>query len=116
MLCIIVVFFSFMAACLCSDLIDKQLDPLPTCSDDINGGTIPGAISNGGVTYTSLALNSGRATYQCDEGFSVSDDNTRECQGDGRWSGTVPTCLEEGGIGICIRKDCILLFLNHAAI
>ena len=93
MLFIIVIFFSFMAACLCSDLIDEQLDPLPTCSDNINGGTITDAISNGGATYTSLAINSGRATYQCDEGYSISGDNARECQGDGSWSGTVPINL-----------------------
>ena len=87
-----------MAACDCLDLIVRQLfSPLPVCFDD--GDTITGAICNGEVTYTNLTVNSGRATYQCDEGYSISDDNSRECGGDGRWSGTLPTCLrlpEEG--------------------
>ena len=72
-------FVSFMAACDCLDLIDRQLfNPLPVCSG--GGGTITGAISNGGATYTSLAVNSGRATYLCDEGYSISGDNTRGCR------------------------------------
>ena len=83
-----------MAACDCLDLIVRQLfSPLPVCSDD--GDTITGAICNGEVTYTNLAVNSGRATYQCDEGYRISDDNPRECQGDGRWSGTLPTCQQQ---------------------
>ena len=102
-------FFLFTAACDCLDLIDRQLfNPLPGC---LNGGdTITGAISNGGVTYTNLAVNSGRATYQCDEGYSISSEDTRECEGDGRWSGTLPTCERKGtkiimwlvGIGIYV--------------
>ena len=92
-----IMFVSFMAGCDCLDLIDRQLfSPLPVCSG--GGGTIPGTISNGGVTYTSLAVNSGRATYQCDSGFSVSGSNPRVCQGDSKWSGTVPTCQQQGGI------------------
>ena len=94
-----IMFVSFMAACDCLDLIDRQLfNPLPVCSG--GGGTIPGAISNGGVTYTSLAVNSGRATYQCDERFFISGDNLRECQGDGSWSGSLPTCQLQEGIRI----------------
>ena len=73
---------------------ESVFNPLSGCS--VGGGTIPGVISNGAVTYTNLAINSGRATYQCDEGHSISDGTTRECQGDGSWSGTLPTCQEEG--------------------
>ena len=87
--------------CDCLDLTSRQLVPLPMCSG--SGGTIPDAISNGNVTYTSLAVNSGRATYQCDEGFSISGDSTRECQGNGSWSGSPPTCQEEEeGILVCM--------------
>ena len=102
-----IMFISFMAACDCLDLIDRQLfSTLPVCSGD---GAITGAISNGGATYTSLVVNSGRATYQCDSGFFIVGSNSRECQGDGRWSGTPPTCQEEEGIGVCIKKDCVLV-------
>ena len=84
-----------MAACDCLDLIVRQLfNPLPMCLD--GGDAITGAISNGGVTYTNLAVNSGTATYQCDDGFSILDDNSRECQGNGSWSGTLPTCQKDG--------------------
>ena len=90
-----IMFFLFMAVCDCLDLIDRQLfNSLPGCLN--GGGTIPDAINNGEVTYTNLAVNSGRATYQCDEGYSISGEDTRECEGDGRWSGTLPTCQEEG--------------------
>ena len=106
-----VMFFLFMAACVCSDLIDEQLDPLPVCSG-VNDETITGAINNGEVTYTNLAVNSGRATYQCDEGFSTSDDTTRECGGDGRWSGTLPTCQKGTGIHeINMWKECVYVYV-----
>jgi len=31
-------------------------------------------------------------TYTCDSGFVLSDTDNRECQNDGRWSGTEPFC------------------------
>ena len=101
--------------CDCLELTSRQLVPLPMCSG--GGGTLPGAISNGNATYTSLAVNSGRATYQCDEGYSISGDNTRECQGDGSWSGSPPTCQEEEGIlvymymRLACEKSASLVFL-----
>ena len=102
-----------MAACDCLDLIVRQLfSPLPACSDDDD--TITGAICNGEVTYTNLAVNSGRATYQCDDGYRISGDNSRECGGDGRWSGTLPTCLRlpEEGILYGIHQISSLYSIN----
>ena len=31
-------------------------------------------------------------TYQCDDGYELSGDMMRECQGDGTWTGSDPTC------------------------
>ena len=56
---------------------------------------------NGRVTYSPdvLALfDFGTvATYQCDSGYAISGEDTRTCEGDGRffmgtWSGVAPTC------------------------
>ena len=33
------------------------------------------------------------ATYSCDNGFLISGDPQRNCQMDGLWSGSAPTCL-----------------------
>ena len=30
--------------------------------------------------------------YQCDDGYVLSHDPIRECQGDGTWTDTKPTC------------------------
>ena len=30
--------------------------------------------------------------YQCDDGYIVTGGNSRECQGDGTWTGSEPTC------------------------
>ena len=31
-------------------------------------------------------------TYQCDDGYELSGDMSRECQSDGTWTGSEPTC------------------------
>ena len=33
-----------------------------------------------------------RALYTCDEGFTMKGERKRECEADGMWSGTEPTC------------------------
>lgn len=40
------------------------------------------------------------ATYSCNPGYLISDDSQRNCQMDGFWSGSAPTCL---GIGSYIN-------------
>jgi len=34
----------------------------------------------------------GNCIYICDEGFGISGSISRECQSDGNWSGSEPTC------------------------
>ena len=54
------------------------------CSD-------PGTPTNGqrslsSTTYTSVV------TYTCDVGYTLQGANSRTCQSDGQWSGSVPQC------------------------
>ena len=74
-----------MTECACSVLVSGS----GICLDS---GTL--FIPNGMVTYGSVSIGS-EATYQCVDGFSLSGVGTRTCQGDGSWSGSQPTCLEE---------------------
>lgn len=46
---------------------------------------------NGDVSASSLIFNN-TAEYTCHEGFMVVGSDTRQCQVDGTWSGTAPTC------------------------
>ena len=47
--------------------------------------------ANGMVTWTSLTTG-GVATYECDAGFELVGDETRDCQSNSQWSGEAPIC------------------------
>ena len=50
------------------------------------------SIPGGQVRYT--GTNQGSvATYQCDEGYSLSGSGQRVCHSDGNWDGRVPECV-----------------------
>ena len=58
---------------------------------DCGGLTQP---ANGQVTLNGTVYDS-RATYTCDDGFSLVGSASRVCQADGSWSPNPPSCLSE---------------------
>ena len=57
------------------------------------------SISGGVVCYNGTTAGS-RAVYICNDGFVLMEANeTRVCQSDGMWNGSIPRCIpEESGI------------------
>ena len=49
-------------------------------------------IENGMVNYTNTTYNS-VATYSCNTGYILSGDDSRRCQENETWSGSIPTCV-----------------------
>ena len=51
---------------------------------------------NGGITYNGGIADSRSiytaATFTCDNGYTLTGGSFRQCQNDGTWSGTAPTC------------------------
>ena len=63
----------------------SDCDPLdPPCGGSVNAPN---------TTVRSVA------TYSCDPGLSLTGNETRTCQSNGRWSGSVPCCEDR-----CSRK------------
>ena len=48
--------------------------------------------TNGQVTYTGRTTFGQTATYSCNRGYNLVGDNTRTCQANGVWSGSIPIC------------------------
>ena len=58
-------------------------------------------------------LSQDRATYSCDEGFTIVGVATVSCQASGRWSGSAPACREwAGGAGTRIPGDSDNIIVN----
>ena len=51
----------------------------------------PGTPTNGRRSLSSTTYNS-VVTYTCDVGYTLQGSNSRTCQSDGQWSGSVPQC------------------------
>ena len=65
-------------------------DPPPTCVPIPECSALNDP-ANGTVTWTSLTTG-GVATYECDPGFELVEDEMRDCQGNSQWSGEAPIC------------------------
>ena len=59
-------------------------------SPDVDCGD-PGTPTNGQRSLSSTTYNS-VVTYTCDVGYTLQGSNSRTCQSDGQWSGSVPQC------------------------
>ena len=51
----------------------------------------PGNAKNGQRTLSSTTNNS-VVTYTCDVGYTLQGSNSRTCQSNGQWNGSVPQC------------------------
>ena len=57
---------------------------------DVNCGH-PGILANGNIILTNTTLGSTIA-YACDVSFVLCGNDTRICQSNGMWSGSLPSC------------------------
>ena len=68
---------------------------------DIDCGD-PGTPTNGQRSLSSTIYNS-VVTYTCDVGYTLQGSNSRTCQVDGQWSGSVPQCNREFTITLILN-------------
>ena len=74
----------------------------PALSSPDHGQVTPG----GSVPYPDTV------NYTCNSGFNIIGETTRNCQSDGSWSGTDPTCIEKGIILFYWHSRSILSILH----
>ena len=66
------------------------LDQRPDCGD-------PGVPQNGRRSLSGTRQGD-RVDYSCNSGFELSGDRQRQCQSDGTWSGSLPTCKSKDSV------------------
>lgn len=76
---------------------------LPTCTANACAPALT-APANGSVNVTT-GVTGDVATYACDQGYTLSGDNTQTCLPSGEWSGTAPTCAEV--MSGCTPNPCV---------
>ena len=67
--------------------------------------------TNGQVTHTSGTTFGQTATYSCNTGYKLVENNTRTCQTTGVWSGSAPTCQ---GVLLKVLFTCVYKKINNA--
>ena len=63
------------------------------------GCALPSSPMNGHVTTDCTDVGC-TASYVCDAGYVLGGDASRQCQSDGLWSGSTPSCLAEADCGV----------------
>ena len=82
-------------------LVQFSSSPAIDCGD-------PGTPTNGQRSLSSTTYNS-VVTYTCDVGYTLQGSNSRTCQSDGQWSGSVAQC-QRMLIGILYCNCCSIHF------
>ena len=73
----------------------------PMCRSLVNSASISG----GAVCYNGTTVGF-EAVYVCNDGYNLMGNETRICQSDGIWSGSIPQCMpEEGGTGTYVLQS-----------
>ena len=67
----------------------------------------PGTPTNGQRTLSSTTYNS-VVTYTCDVGYTLQGSNSRTCQTNGQWSGSVPRCNRELRVLLLWEMLCLI--------
>ena len=70
-------------------------------------------IPEGAVSTPQGTLYGATASYSCTTGYRLVGNGTRECQADGRWSGSEPLC--KGTVQACKLHDCCLVHFLTAS-
>ncbi|KAJ8049052.1 Tyrosine-protein kinase receptor Tie-1 [Holothuria leucospilota] len=78
------------------DMISAATTGFDTCSPLTN--------PTNGIVLIASGLVGGTATYQCFQGFLISEEVTRICQGDFQWSGSAPTCTADPNFSCIIKR------------
>ena len=62
-----------------------------------NGGLLPSSCTSSGGKYPN------KCSYYCSSGYSLQGGQFRQCQADGTWDGTAPTCTKsKEDMGFCV--------------
>lgn len=95
------VVFNSLIVCLTGALgsLDEEADP--RCDAAPSGGSV--TIKNGVGCFNRTLIGSVNrtfidsvASYQCDDGYSLSGNIQRTCLCDGSWNGSMPQCIAVG--------------------
>ncbi len=66
-----------------------------------------GSIDNGRTTDTAPYHQGTSVTYHCDDGYTMTGDNTLTCQSNGAWDKPAPTCDVPGKANIFLYFSAI---------
>ena len=84
----------YSAGCNGADLTGQSGTANSTrCTDR---GFVSGSSISGGVVCYNTTTEGSRAVYICIDGFVLMGNETRVCQSDGSWNGSIPQCIPPG--------------------
>lgn len=85
---------------MCVLYVYSHSDNICLCFADCGELVAPG---NGSVDTTAGTTFGLTATFQCDNGYDLVGDATRQCQADATWSNADPTCEPKGNCALVTK-------------